>query len=281
MGRVTRPEVCLKPSAGAMNAMDVNVEITFLGTGTSVGVPMIGCGCRVCRSDDPKNHRLRSSIFVRTPEIALVVDTGPDFRQQCLRAGIEHLDAAVFTHAHSDHVMGFDDLRRFTVGEHEELPIHATAACLERLEASFPYVFDGENRYRGYLKVLPNSIDGPFVIGDLELIPLSVTHGKVETIGFLFQRGGRRLFAYIPDAKTLSEEATAALQGIEVLILDGLQPEAHWTHLSTSEAVALAGELGAGQTWLTHFSCRSDYTIIEPTLPSGIRMAWDGLVLRV
>lgn len=278
---MARTGVWIKPSAGAINAMDANAEIIFLGTGTSVGVPMIGCGCRVCRSDDPKQQRLRSSILVRTREVALVVDTGPDFRQQCLRAGIEHLDAAVFTHAHSDHVMGFDDLRRFTVGDHVDLPIYAIAPCLERLEASFPYVFDGENRYRGYLKVRPEKIVGPFRIGDLELVPLEVTHGKVETIGFLFQKGGERLFAYIPDAKTLSEEAVAALQGIEVLILDGLQPEAHWTHLSTSEAVDLAGELGAQETWLTHFSCRSDYTIIEPTLPSGIRMAWDGLVLDV
>jgi len=260
--------------------METQAEITFLGTGTSIGVPVIGCDCAVCASDDPKNRRLRSSIHVRTPEVALVVDTGPDFRQQCLREGIRHLDAVLFTHAHSDHVMGFDDLRRFTVHEDEEIAIHATESCLERLHAAFPYVFDGENRYRGYLKARPHAIHGPFRVGDLEVAPLPVDHGKVETVGFLFSKDGERLFAYIPDAKTLREGSKRLLDGIGLLILDGLQPEPHWSHLSIGEAVALAEELGAGETWLTHFSCRIDYRILEPTLPETVRLAWDGLRLE-
>lgn len=260
--------------------MKTRTEITFLGTGTSIGVPVIGCDCRVCTSDDPKNHRLRSSILVRTPEVSLVVDTGPDFRQQCLREGIRHLDAVLYTHAHSDHIMGFDDLRRFTVLEDEELPIHATAECLDRLRAAFSYVFDGENRYRGYLKAKPLAIDGPFQVGDLEVAPLPVSHGKVETVGFLFSRGGERLFAYVPDAKELHEESKRLLSGIGLLILDGLQPEPHWTHLSIGDAVALAQELGVQRTWLTHFSCRVDYRSLEPTLPENVRLAWDGLTLE-
>ena len=122
--------------------METRVEITFLGTGTSIGVPVIGCDCAVCTSTDPKNHRLRSSIHVRTSELSLIVDTGPDFRQQCLREGIRELDAVLFTHAHSDHIMGFDDLRRFTVHEDEEIAIFATEECLERLHAAFAYVFE-------------------------------------------------------------------------------------------------------------------------------------------
>ncbi len=260
--------------------METRTEITFLGTGTSIGVPVIGCDCAVCLSDDPKNKRLRSSIHVTTPEVSLIVDTGPDFRQQCLREGIRHLDAVLFTHAHSDHIMGFDDLRRFTVWDEEELEIYATEECLERLHAAFSYVFDGENRYRGYLKIAPHRIHGPFQVGDLTITPLPVTHGKVETIGFLFCRGAARLFAYIPDAKVLSDEAKDLIRGIDLLILDGLQPEAHWTHLSIGEAVALAEELDIGRTWLTHFSCRVDYTILGPTLPANVSLAWDGLRLR-
>ena len=260
--------------------METRVEITFLGTGTSIGVPVIGCDCAVCTSTDPKNHRLRSSIHVRTSELSLIVDTGPDFRQQCLREGIRELDAVLFTHAHSDHIMGFDDLRRFTVHEDEEIAIFATEECLERLHAAFAYVFDGENRYRGYLKAESHVIRGPFSVGDLEVTPLPVTHGKVETIGFLFSQGSERLFAYIPDAKELHAESKRLLEGIDLLILDGLQPEAHWTHLSIGEAVALAEELDARSTWLTHFSCRVDYRTLEPTLPGDVRLAWDGLKLH-
>lgn len=259
--------------------METRTEITFLGTGTSIGVPVIGCDCAVCTSDDPKNKRLRSSIHVTTPEVGLVVDTGPDFRQQCLREGIRQLDAALFTHAHSDHIMGFDDLRRFTVRDEEALEIYATGECLERLHAAFRYIFNGENRYRGYLKITPHPIHGPFQVGDLTVTPLPVTHGKVETIGFLFARGERRLFAYIPDAKVVSAEAKSLIRGIDLLLLDGLQPEAHWTHLSINDAVALAEELRIGQTWLTHFSCRVDYKTLDPILPANVSLAWDGLRL--
>lgn len=258
-----------------------HTEITFLGTGTSIGVPVIGCDCAVCTSDDPKNQRLRSSIYVRTPEVEFVVDTGPDFRQQCLRAGIRNLDAAIFTHSHSDHVMGFDDLRRFTVWDEDELEVYARGECMKRLRAAFPYIFDGENRYRGYLKIAPVLIDGPFQVADLKVTPLPVIHGKVDTVGFLFSRQEKRLFAYIPDAKELSEETKELVRGIDLLILDGLQPEQHWTHLSIGEAVDLAKELEVKETWLTHFSCRVDYAALEPGLPQGVRLAWDGLKLTI
>jgi len=258
-----------------------NAQITFLGTGTSIGVPVIGCDCEVCTSQDSKNQRLRSSIYVKTHETEFIVDTGPDFRQQCLRAGIRNLDAALFTHAHSDHVMGFDDLRRYTVWDEDELEIYATGECMNRLEGAFPYIFDGMNKYRGYLKIAPQIIEGAFEVGDLLVHPLPVTHGKVETIGFLFEKAGERLFAYIPDAKELSEKTKTLIRGIDLLILDGLQPELHWTHLSIGEAIDLAEELQIGQTWLTHFSCRANYAALEPGFPEGVRMAWDELQLEV
>ena len=252
-------------------------EITFLGTGTSIGVPVIGCDCKVCNSDDPKNHRLRSSILLRTREVTLVVDTGPDFRQQCLREGIRDLDAVIFTHGHSDHVMGFDDLRRFTVLEDEQILIFCNRETMRRLEKAYPYVFDGENRYRGYLKVDANLIKGSFRVGDLDVTPLPVSHGKVETLGFLFSSRGERLFAYIPDAKELAGETRDLIRDLDLLIIDGLQPKPHWTHLSIPEAIEIAQELEVAQTWLTHFSCLVDYSVIEPGLPDGIGLAWDGL----
>lgn len=241
---------------------------------------MIGCDCEVCRSDDPKNHRLRSSIYVRSEETAFVVDTGPDFRQQCLRAGIRHLDAVLFTHAHSDHLMGFDDLRRFTLGIDAEIDIFATEDCLKRLRVAFSYVFDGKNRYPGYLKTRPQVITEPFEMREFQVTPLPVLHGKVETIGFLFSKANRDLFAYIPDVKSLKPESRERLAGVPLLILDGLQPGGHATHLSIGEAVELSQELGAGSTWLTHFSCRMDYKQVEPTLPTGVHLAWDGLKLK-
>lgn len=262
--------------------MAADFEITLLGTGTSIGVPVIGCDCPVCTSDDPKNQRTRCAIHITTPDgLAFVVDTGPDFRMQCLREGITHLDAALFTHEHSDHIMGFDELRRFTVGADAELPIYAGASCLNRIEAAFHYAFNGENRYIGYLKPKPHVITGPFHLGKTTVTPLPVQHGKVDTIGFLFEHEDEGIgrFAYIPDAKTLSKETLETIRDVDLLVLDGLQPNPHPTHLSTDEAIALALELNAGQTWLTHFSCRMNYREIEPTLPETIGLAWDGLRL--
>lgn len=254
-------------------------EIVFLGTGTSIGVPVIGCDCEVCTSDDPKNNRLRSSLLVRSPEGTLVVDTGPDFRQQCLREKITHLDAAIFTHAHTDHIMGFDDLRRFTVGKEASLDIFATRACLDRLESSFDYAFSGQNKYYGYLKPVPHEINGEFSLCGWKITPLPVTHGKVETIGFHFESTSGERFAYIPDAKTLSPETIAKIEKIPLLILDGLQMGHHNTHLSIPESVKIAQQVGATQTFLTHFSCRVNYREIKSELPENVTLAWDGLTI--
>lgn len=257
-------------------------EIVFLGTGTSIGVPVIGCDCEVCTSTDPKNNRLRSSILVRSPEGTLVVDTGPDFRQQCLREKVTHLDAAIYTHAHSDHIMGFDDLRRFTVGHESSLDIYANQNCMSRLRRAFDYIFDGLNQYYGYLKPVPHEITGPFSLCGWEITPLPVTHGKVDTIGFHFEmpQSGQR-FAYIPDAKSLSDTALEMIDQIPLLILDGLQMKEHNTHLSIPESMEIAKQVNAGKTWLTHFSCRVNYKVLEPQLPDNVRLAWDGLKIEL
>ena len=170
-------------------------EITFLGTGTSVGVPMVGCDCAVCRSADPRDKRFRSSLFVRTPEAQWVVDTGPDFRSQCLRAGLRHLDAVLLTHAHTDHLAGFDDLRRFSVPIDAELPIYASPECLASVQRMFEFAFNGQNRFAGYLKPRPHPGTGPFTLGGLDIVPVEVEHGRLQTLGYLFTRGGRKLAA--------------------------------------------------------------------------------------
>lgn len=263
--------------------MAADFEITMLGTGTSIGVPVIGCDCPVCTSDDPKNQRTRCSIHVKTPDgLAFVVDTGPDFRAQCLREGITHLDAAIYTHEHTDHIIGFDELRRFTVGAEAELPIYASAACLRRIESAFHYAFNGENRYVGYLKPKPHVIAGPFHLGGTTVTPLPVKHGKVETHGFLFEHEGRDgRFVYLPDAKSIPDESLDLMRNVDLLILDGLHDSPHPTHLTIEEATAIALELEARQTWLTHFSCRVDYQKVGPSLPESVDLAWDGLRLSV
>lgn len=266
------------------SAVDLITQLTFLGTGTSIGVPVIGCQCPICTSDDPKNNRMRSSIYVQSPQGDLVVDTGPDFRQQCLRENITHLDAVLYTHAHTDHIMGFDDLRRFTVGEDATLDIYANQETLNRLRTAYDYAFDGENKYYGYLKPVPHLIDGPVHLCGWEITPLPVSHGKVETIGLYFEAtspDSECEFAYIPDAKTLSEATLEKIEKVPLLILDGLQMKPHNTHLSIPEAIEIAQSVNAQETWLTHFSCRVDYLEIGPTLPENIHLAWDGLKLNL
>lgn len=266
--------------------MESGLTITFLGTGTSVGIPTVGCDCPVCTSDDSRNQRLRSSIFVEAPDRKFVVDTGPDFRQQCLRAGIREVDAAIFTHQHSDHIMGFDDLRRFSIGLDQTLPIYANAACLTQLKAAFSFAFDKGNWYPGYVKPVGHVVDGPFDLGETRITPLEVTHGKVDTIGFLFERAGRKIAAYIPDAKTISDAGMAALSGVECLIIDATKISPLPTHMNVEEALAVRQQVldASGQpeqTWLTHIADEIDHATVEAGLPRGVRIAYDGLKLKL
>ncbi len=257
------------------------LRVTFLGTATSIGIPVIGCDCSVCRSEDPRNKRLRSSIYVETDACCWVVDTGPDFRTQCLREDIRQVDAVLYTHSHMDHVVGFDDLRRFTFGHDIEMPIHATAETLDDLQRMFHYAFNGENRYTGYIKPNPHVIDGSFQLGDCEVTPLPVSHGKVETIGFQFQLPSGPRFGYVSDCKTLSEAAEETLREVDVLVIDALRFTPHPTHMNFDEALATAERLNARQTWFTHFSDEVDHQKAEATLPKGVALAYDGLKLEI
>ena len=258
------------------------IEITFLGTGTSQGVPMIACTCPVCTSSDPRDNRTRSSIFVRTAEAAFVVDTGPDFRAQCLRERIGGVDAVVYTHAHTDHIMGFDDLRRFCDLQPEnKMPIYASPETMADLQRVFRFAFDGTARFPGYIKPEPHLVDGPFFIGETEITPLPVPHGRITVNGYLFSRHGRRLFAYLSDCKAVSETVREQMAGVEVLTLDALRHRPHPTHMSLEEALEVAAAVRPRQTWLTHLCHDLGHAETEKTLPVGVRIAYDGLKISL
>jgi phosphoribosyl 1,2-cyclic phosphate phosphodiesterase len=244
-----------------------------------VGVPVIGCDCPVCRSPDPRNKRTRSSVFLQAGAIALLVDSGPDLREQALREGIRKIDAVLYTHAHLDHVVGFDEMRAFCWHRDSPLPLHATAACMGALKAMFGWAFDGSNAGKGYVRPAPHVIDGPFGYGALGITPLPVIHAGVETIGYLFEHPGYPAVAYLPDVKSVPGPTIDLLRGVDVLIVDALRPAGHPTHFSTAEALDLAGTIGARRTWLTHLSHENDHAELESMLPAGVGAAWDGLRL--
>ncbi len=257
-----------------------DLTITFLGSGTSLGVPMIGCDCAVCQSPDSRDKRSRASLYVETPECAWVVDTGPDFRQQALRERVQRVDAVVYTHSHTDHIMGFDDLRPFCFGGHD-LPVYASPETMRDLERVFLFAFNGENRWPGYIRPLPHLINGPFFLGETELVPIPVRHGRAHVNGFLFRRRGEAQAAYFSDCKEVPAEAFAQLRGVPHLIVDALRYTPHPTHMNVDEALALAREIAPGQTWLTHLSHDLMHAELEPTLPPGVRIAYDGLKIEI
>lgn len=254
------------------------LRITFLGTGTSQGVPMIGCNCAVCTSIDPRDQRTRSSIFVETPEARWVVDTGTDFRTQCLREKISALDAVVYTHSHTDHIMGFDDLRPFCHG-HRELPIYASQATMNDLQRVFAFAFNGENRFPGYVLPVPHIVDGSFSLGATELTPLPVKHGRAQVNGYLFQRDGERLAAYLSDCKEVSAAVIEKIHGVRTLIIDALRWAGHPTHLTVEESLAVAHEVAPAKTWFTHLCHDLGHVETERRLPPNVGIAYDGLVL--
>lgn len=239
---------------------------------------MIGCDCEVCHSTDPRDQRLRSSIYVETPECAWVVDTGTDFRTQALRENIRRLDAVVFTHSHTDHIMGFDDLRRFS---HElgSLPVYASAETMGDLERVFEFAFNGLNRFPGYLFPVPHVVDGPFRLGETLLTPLPVPHGRSLVNGYLFSRNDEKLVAYLSDCSGVPDAVAQIIAGVKTLIIDALRHKPHPTHLSVSQALEVASRVRASQTLFTHI-CHELPQASEAELPPGVGIAYDGLKLR-
>lgn len=257
--------------------MGADFELTFLGTGTSVGVPVIGCNCRVCTSSDPRNVRTRASIHVRAGRTELLVDSGPDLREQALREKLTRLDAVLYTHGHVDHVAGFDELRAFCWHRDSPLPLHATPGCMATLQQMFGWAFRPKNQYRGYVKPDPRIINGPFTIGTIEITPLPVVHASVETVGFLFTTPGAPSSAYLPDVKAIPEPTRDLIRGVDLLIIDALRPADHPTHMSLSEALATIDDLSPARALLTHLGHENDHAALAESLPSHIGVACDGL----
>lgn len=256
------------------------LTLTFLGTGTSQGIPMIGCDCEVCQSPDPRDKRTRSSVYIQTTAASWVIDTGADFRAQCLRENIRKLDAVVYTHAHADHVMGFDDLRTFCpVGG--TLPIYGSAETMRDLEQTFAFAFNGQNRFPTYLHPEPHIIDGPFFLGDTELTPLAVPHGRAKVFGYLLRRAGEPLIAYLSDCKSFPDPVIAQIRGVRHLIVDALRHKPHATHMSVEEALGAVAQVQPQQAWFTHLCHDLGHAETEAALPGGVKIAFDGMKIEI
>jgi phosphoribosyl 1,2-cyclic phosphate phosphodiesterase len=258
------------------------VKLTFLGTGTSFGVPQIGCHCAVCRSPDPRDRRTRVGAVVESDiGTRILIDTPPELRLQLITSGIDRVDAVLFTHDHADHIHGIDDIRAVTVRRDAPLPMYASAEVLARLASRFPYIFDetlrplpGTSKPEGSPRPIK---DGEtFNIGDVEVTAIAVPHGKVTV--FAYRLGG---LAYITDAKSVPPNVVARLRGVDVLVVNALFHTEHPTHLSIPEALRVAADVGAERTYLTHLTHESFHADLEAELPRGVTPAFDGLVVKI
>ena len=252
-----------------------DLKITFLGSGTSGGVPMIACSCEVCTSPDKKDKRLRSSILVQSNTTTLVVDTTPDFRYQMLRANVKDLDAVIFTHPHKDHIAGLDDVRAYNFFTKKHMEIYANELTERALRREFNYAF-AENKYPGLPKLNINTITTePFTVGDIPIIPIVVYHLNMPVLGFRFGK-----FTYITDANRIDENEREKIKGSEVIVLNALRNEKHISHFSLNEAAALVKELDIPTAYFTHMSHQiGKHADVNKSLPQNMQLAWDGLEL--
>ncbi len=254
------------------------MNVTFLGTGTSTGVPVVGCHCRVCTSDHPKNKRLRQSVKIEENGRTFLIDTTPDLRLQLLRAPIPRLDFILFTHSHADHMMGLDDIRPFNFRQREPIQAYANAPTARAIRRAFSYIWDDRSQLGGGKPQLEiHEVDGAFSAGGIDIVPIPVLHGDWTILGF---RIGK--FAYITDTNGIPPSSMRLLEGVEVLALDGLRPAPpHPTHFTIGEAVEAAELIRPRQTWLIHLTHDIDHDAFDATLPEGIRLAYDGLRLEL
>ncbi len=249
------------------------MKVTFLGTGTSQGIPVIGCNCVVCKSPDKKDKRLRVSVWIQTEDKSIVIDSGPDFRYQMLRAGVNDLDAILFTHEHKDHIAGLDDIRPYNYILKKRIAIYASDRVQDALRREFHYIFS-ETKYHGLPQINLHTVtDQKFNVGNTQVTPIEVMHAMLPVIGYRLVD-----FTYITDAKTISEDSLAKIKGTKILVLNALQRESHISHFTLAEAIAMAQKIGADTTYLTHISHNLGlHAEVAKELPANIKLAYDGL----
>lgn len=254
---------------------DDDLEVVVLGSGTSHGIPMIGCSCPVCTSSDPRDRRTRPSVFVRWGDLRILVDTATELRLQCVANGVDHVDAVLFTHHHADHVAGLDDLRRFNALSKAPVPLYGTERTLSGVRRMFSYAFDApppdspHSRPRLTLQVIG---DEPFEVRGRAIVPVPLMHGRMAVHGFRFGS-----FAYCTDCSEIPETSFGRLRGLEVLILDALRHDSHPAHFNLEQAVAAARRIGARRTYFTHMAHQLGHAATSAMLPAGIELAYDGL----
>jgi phosphoribosyl 1,2-cyclic phosphate phosphodiesterase len=253
-------------------------RVTFLGTGTSHGVPMIGCTCATCRSSDPRDKRLRPSIYVDVENgPALLVDTGTDLRQQALTFGVSRVDAILYTHSHADHIMGLDEVRRFNAVQRGTIPAYADARTAADLRRTFHYVFHPpQDKGGGVPQIDLHTIDGPFTVSGVDVVPVPLMHGQRQILGF---RLGT--LAYLTDCNRIPDESWRLLEGVDVLVLDALRHRPHPTHFTVAEALAVVSRVRPRQTYLTHICHDLPHAATNAALPAGVELAYDGLVIEL
>jgi phosphoribosyl 1,2-cyclic phosphate phosphodiesterase len=252
------------------------MRVTFLGTGTSTGVPVIGCRCRVCASQDPRNQRLRPSILLEWSDRCVLVDSSSDFRQQALRHRIDRLDAVLYTHGHADHVMGLDDLRIYNFRQKADLPVYGSARTLQDLRKIFWYAFADTQEGGGKPRLDLRAVAEPFDLFGARVDPVPLWHGDLEVFGYKIGS-----FAYCTDCNRIPAPSMEALRSLDVLVLDALRPTPHPTHFSLPQTLALLAELRPRVAYLIHMSHDIEHTETEESLPPGVHLAYDGLVLEI
>lgn len=256
--------------------MNQSIKLEFLGTGTSQGVPVIGCTCPVCLSDDPKDDRLRSSVLVSINDIKLVIDTGPDFRQQMLRSGNVDCDAVLFTHEHMDHVAGLDDIRAVNFLQRKNMPLYGSVGVEEALHRIYHYAF-AKNPYPGAPIIQFNLIDDkPFEVHGIEVIPIKVKHGRMPVLGFRFGN-----LTYITDAKEIEDSEKDKIRGSKVVILNALRKKEHHSHMNLEQALEFIEDIKPERGYFTHIShLLGNHALVEQELPDNIHLAYDGLIIE-
>lgn len=261
----------------------MNGELIFLGTGTSMGVPTLGCACAVCSSIDPRDKRLRPSVLLRWQndgaERTVVIDTTPDFRAQALSAGVRHVDAVFYTHSHADHILGFDDLRPLSFEwfrEQGPIPLYVTDETRATLKKIFDYTLAPEATYKNRARVILEPLGEHNVVHGVDFVPVPVFHGEMEITGYRIGNA-----AYLTDVSGIPEESFALLEGLDVLVLSALRHKPHYNHLTLEQAVQLAERINARQTYFTHIAHELGHAQTNALLPNGMELAYDGLRVQV